>query len=156
MSFRDKITNTTEISYFEGAIPVNYKYTVGIAGDAFFRAIMKKGDFVASKCPDCGRMNIYPTSFCEECFAEITDYVSVGTTGELYSFTECTRDFQGKEHKEPHLIGMVKFDGVEGAIVHRLKIPKADLKIGMKVKAKLQPANKRVGSVDDILYFEKA
>lgn len=156
MSFKDMITNTTNISYFEGAIPVNYKYTVGIAGNQFFQTIMKKGDFVASKCSECGRMNIYPTSYCEACFAEIKEYVSVGLKGELYSYTECTKDFKGVKYKEPHFIGLVRFEGVEGGIVHRLKIKPQDLKIGMAVKARLQPANKRVGSVDDILYFEKA
>ena len=156
MSFKDQITNTTDISYFEGAIPVNYQYTLGVAGDRFFRTLMKKGDFIASQCSECGRRNIYPTTYCEACFAEISEFASVGLQGELYSFTACTKNFEGKPHKKPHLIGLIRFEGVEGGIVHRLNIDPAELTVGIKVKAKLKPASKREGSVDDILYFEKA
>ncbi|MBU2513444.1 Zn-ribbon domain-containing OB-fold protein [bacterium] len=156
MSFKDSVTQTTKIGYFEGAIPVNYQYTFGIAGDKFFRTIMEKGDFVASKCPDCGTMAIYPLSYCEQCFAEVTEFVSVGLEGELYSFTECHYDFQGKQHVEPHIMGLIRFEGVDGGIIHRVQAGTGGLKLGMKVKAKLKPANEREGSVDDILYFEKA
>ncbi len=156
MSFKDSITQTTQIGYFEGAIPVNYQYTFGIAGDKFFRTIKTKGDFIASKCSECGSTKIYPLSYCEECFANIKEYISVGLTGELYSFTECHYDYQGIEHKEPRIMGLVKFEGVDGGIVHRVKAPPEGLKVGMKVKAKLKPKTKREGVVDDILHFEKA
>jgi uncharacterized protein len=156
MSFQDRVTQTTRLGYFEGGIPVNYQYTYGIAGDRFFQTLMKKGDFIASKCPECGVKNIYPLSYCEACFTEINEYVSVGLTGELYSYTACHSDFQGKPHAEPHLLGLIRFAGVEGGIVHRLKIAPDDLQLGMRVKARLKPAARRQGSVDDILYFEKA
>jgi len=156
MSFKDRITQTTQLGSFGGAIPVNYQYTYGLAGDRFFRALMKQGDFLASKCSECGTLNIYPLSYCEECFAEIQEFVSVGLTGELYSYTECHQDYQGKPYLQPHLLGLIRFKGVEGGIVHRLQIDPADLRLGLSVKAKLKPAAQRQGSVDDILYFEKA
>jgi uncharacterized OB-fold protein len=155
MSFKDSITQTTKIGYFEGAIPVNYQYTLGIAGDKFFRTVKTKGDFVASKCSECGSKTIYPLAYCEECFADITQYISVGLVGELYSFTESHYDYQGNKHAEPQTMGLVRFEGTGGGIIHRVKSPAGGLKIGMKVKAKLKPAAKREGSIEDILFFEK-
>jgi uncharacterized protein len=156
MSFQDRVTQTTHLGFFEGGIPVNYQYTYGIGGDRFFRTLKEEGDFIASQCPSCGVRNIYPLSYCEACFSEIKEYVSVGLMGELYSYTECLLDFQGKPHAEPHQLGLIRFAGVEGGVVHRLKIGSSELQLGMKVKAVLKPSNGREGSLDDILYFEKA
>jgi hypothetical protein len=156
MSFKDQITQTTSLGYFEGQIPINYKYTMGVAGELFFRKIMEKGEFIASKCSECDTKTIYPLIYCENCFAEIKEYVSVGLEGELYSWTECYSDYQGNHYDKPHQMGMVKFPGIEGGIIHRLNIDTAEIMIGMKVIAILKPAKQRKGSIDDILYFKKA
>ena len=155
MSFKETITKTTNCSYFEGEIPVNYQYTFGIAGDKFFKTIKDKGDFIASKCSECGKLYIYPLIFCEECFSETSEYVSVGLEGELYSYTESYYDFQGTNYDKPHTIGLVKFRGVEGGIIHRINIDSSELCIGMSVAAKLKSPKERNGSIEDILYFEK-
>ncbi len=154
--FKELIAKNTELGFFEGEIPVNYQYTLGIAGDRFFSTLKEKGDFIASKCPDCGRLFVPPSLFCEECFVEIKEYVSVGLEGELYSFTESHYDFQGKKLDKPQLMGLVKFKGCAGGIINKLNVMYAEARIGMRVKAVLKPAGKRTGSVDDIVGFEKA
>ncbi|MBM3287038.1 MAG: Zn-ribbon domain-containing OB-fold protein [Candidatus Eisenbacteria bacterium] len=156
MSFQEQIKKTTSLGFFEGQVPLNYKYTMGVAGERFFQTLRDKGDFIASKCPECGTMAIYPLIYCEECFAEIKDYVSVGLTGELYSWTECSSDFKGARHEKPHLLGMVRFQGVQGGIIHRLDVPLSEIAIGMKVIAVLRPSSQRKGSLDDIQCFKKA
>lgn len=156
MSFKEAITNTTMLGHFEGQIPVNYQYSCGVAGEMFLRTIMEKGDFIASRCPECGTRAIYPLMYCENCFAEITEYVSVGLEGELDTWTACAMDFQGKHHAEPHYIGLVRFAGVEGGIIHRLGIKPEEIRAGMKVKAKLKAQKERTGGIDDIVCFEKA
>ncbi len=156
MSFKDSITKTTKIGYFEGAIPVNYQYTFGMAGDKFFSEVKDKGDFLASKCPECGVMYIYPQIYCDDCFCEISEFVSVGTEGELYSATESHFNNHGDPHDKPRMMGLIRFPGVKGGIVHRLNINTSEICLGMRVKAKLKPQKERQGSIDDILYFEKA
>ena len=155
MSFKDSITKTTELSYFKGAIPVNYQYTYGIAGDKYFRAILEKGEFVASVCQSCGAKMIYPLIYCEECYSEIQTYESVGSEGELYSYTACCSDHEGHSHQEPHMIGLIKFKGVNGGVIHRLNIPPEDLEMGMKVVAKFRPLKDRTGNIEDLICFEK-
>ncbi len=156
MSFKESIQLNTQLGYFEGEIPVNYQYTLGIAGTKFFETLMNEGQFVASECKTCGVKTIYPLIYCEECFSAIDTYVPVGLEGELYSFTKCYRDYQGKEYQTPHLIGLIRFEGIKGGIIHRLGIDDKEVHIGMKVKAKLKPAKERNGTLEDILYFEKS
>ncbi|HSV97271.1 MAG TPA: hypothetical protein VLM75_10095 [Spirochaetota bacterium] len=156
MSFKESILKSTELGYFEGQVPVKYQYTLGIAGDRFFTTVMEKGDFIASECSECGTKTIYPLIYCEECFSPVEKFVSVGLEGELYSFTGCYSDFQGNRYSEAHLIGMIRFKGVKGGIIHRLKIEKGHLAMGLKVKAVLKPRKERIGGVDDILHFEMA
>ncbi len=156
MSFKESITKTTTLGYFEGAIPVNYQYTFGMAGDRFFSEVRDKGDFLASKCPDCGALYVYPQIYCDDCFSETSEFVSIGTEGLLYSATKSYRNNHGEHHKKPQMIGMVRFDGVRGGIIHRLNIEPSEICLGMKVKAKFKPQKDRQGSIDDILYFEKA
>ena len=156
MSFKDAIAKTTDCTYFEGEIPVNYQYTVGVAGDVFFSSIKDKGILTASKCSECGNLYIPPSLFCEACCGECKEYKEIGLEGELYTYTESFYDYQGKKYKKPHLIGFVRFQGVNGGIIHRLNIKNEKIEIGMKVKAKLKSAKDRTGAIDDILFFEKA
>lgn len=155
MSFKDSIQVNTQLGYFEGQIPVNYQYTLGVAGNKFFETLKQKGEFIASVCSHCGLKTIYPLIYCEDCFNPIDTYTSVGLEGELYSFTTCYRDYQGNIYDKPHVIGLIRFEGVKGGIIHRLNIDEKDLKLGIKVKAKLKPSKERTGSLDDIVYFEK-
>ncbi|MDH7552913.1 MAG: Zn-ribbon domain-containing OB-fold protein [Spirochaetota bacterium] len=155
MSFKETIQSNIQLSYFEGQIPVNYQYTLGVAGNKFFETLKQKGEFIASVCSHCGVKTIYPLIYCEECFNPIDTYVSIELEGELYSFTKCYRDYQGNTYDEPHVIGLIRFDGIKGGIIHRLNINEKDLKLGIRVKAKLKPTNKRTGGLDDIVCFEK-
>lgn len=156
MSFKDAINLNTNLGYFEGEIPVNYQYTLGVGGNKFFKNLKEKDEFIASECSKCGTKTIYPLIWCEECFAPIEKYISIGLEGELYSFTECHYDYQGNKYDKPHIIGLVRFKGIKGGIFHRIAGNYKDLQIGMKVVAKLKPKSERSGTLDDILYFEKA
>ncbi|MCX7678041.1 MAG: Zn-ribbon domain-containing OB-fold protein [Spirochaetes bacterium] len=156
MSFKETINVNTMLGYFEGEIPVNYQYTLGVGGNKFFTALMEKGEFIASECTACGVKTIYPLIYCEECFAPIEKYISLGVEGELYSFTECHYDYQGNKYDKPHVLGLVRFPGVRGGIFHRIAGNMDSLRIGMKVVAKLKPKAERSGTIDDIICFETA
>jgi len=152
--YKEKIEKNIECTSFPGQIPVNYVYTLGIAGDRFFTSIKDKGEFLASKC-SCGKKYIPAQMYCDECFSECNEYVGVPNEGEIYSYTECYYDYKGNRYEEPHLIGLIKFKGCEGGIIHRLNIERDEVKIGMKVEAVFKPVQQRQGSIEDILYFKK-
>jgi uncharacterized OB-fold protein len=155
MSFQEQIANTTDCGFFEGAIPVKYEYTMGNAGDKFFRTMMEKGEIVASRCSKCGKLYVPPSTFCEadDCFSPTSEFQPIDQTGEVYSWTESHVDMAGNRHDKPQVYAMVKFNGVEGAIIHRLNAEASNVKIGMKVKPVFKEAAKREGNMEDIQYF---
>ncbi len=153
--YKEKLEKNIECSSYPGQIPVNYVYTMGIAGEEFFKTIKDKGYFIASVCSECGKKYIPAQIYCDNCFAECNKYEEVNSVGELYSYTECFYNYKGEKYNEPHIIGLIKFEGYEGGIIHRLNIKKDDLKIGMKVEAVFKSQKQRTGSIEDILYFKK-
>jgi len=156
MSFKEMITSNTQLGYFEGEIPVNYQYTLGVAGNRFFQTLKDNDTFIASECSNCGIKTIYPLIYCEECFSPIERFVQIGLEGELYSFTESWFDYQGNRYDQAHPVVFVRFPGIKGGIIHRINKHYGELTIGMKVRAKLKPKKERSGTIDDIECFELA
>lgn len=153
MSLEEKITKASELTAWEDGIPVHYLYTYGVAGEKFFRGIMEKETFLATKCSACNTTYVPPRIYCEKCFAELKDYSDVGTTGEVHSFTVCHKDMSGKTLPKPKVIVFVKIDNTNGGIVHELDCSPDKAKIGMKVKAVFKDKSSRTGGITDIVCF---
>jgi uncharacterized OB-fold protein len=146
----EKITNETKIGINHDHIPLNYKYTAGVAGDRFLQ-LLKRGKFQASHCPRCNKLYLPPKIFCKDCFSQLNEWKDVREeSGFLYSFTSVVN---AKGRRE--LVALVKFDGVEGGILGKLKSSREEPKIGMKVKPVFKQKSERVGDLSDIEYFEK-
>jgi uncharacterized protein len=146
----EKITTETKIGILEDHIPLNYKYTAGVAGDRFLQ-LLKQGKFQASHCSTCNKFYLPPKIFCKECFSQLNEWKDVPEdSGYLYSFTSVA-NAQGKKD----LIALVKFDGVEGGLIGKLKSSKEEPQIGMKVKPVFKQKDERSGDLSDIEYFEK-
>ena len=93
----------------EGYFPVYYKYTVGLAGEKFFREIKENGLLVASRCTACNLNYIPPRIYCERCMSKLDDYVQIETVGTVETFTLCRQDSDGKELQEPVGVALVRF-----------------------------------------------
>ena len=139
---------------WRGDLPVTSRYTYGLAGEKFFRALKDDGVIVGTVCRKCDRTYVPATAFCERCLAELTEWVDVGLTGELHTFTRLFVDDAGRPLKEPELVGFVKFG--DGGLVHKLQADPDSLEIGMKMEAVLKPKGKRIGSILDIEHFKPA
>jgi uncharacterized OB-fold protein len=135
-----------------GSLPVTSRYTYGLAGERFFRALKDEGKIMGSKCPDCEHTYVPGTVFCERCMAELNEWVDVGLEGELHTFTLLFVDYEGKPLDEPELVGFITFG--DGGIVHKLKVDPDGLEIGMRMKAVLKAKDKRTGSILDIEHFK--
>jgi uncharacterized OB-fold protein len=58
--------------------------------------------------------------------------------------------------KEPTVYAMVKMDGANGGLVHKLgEVNLKELEINMTVEAIFKPKAKREGPINDIEYFRK-
>jgi uncharacterized protein len=153
MSFLE--THPEAVRSWEGEMPVTNRYTYGLAGEKFFRAIKDEGRILGTRCSRCERTYVPAVTFCERCFNETTEWVDVGLTGEVHTFTLVYEDADGKTLEKPELVAFVHF--ADGGLVHRLgEIDPQMVKIGMKVEAVFKPAEEREGSILDILHFKPA
>ena len=138
---------------WHGNLPVTSRYTYGLAGERFFLAIKEEGKIFGTYCPKCERTYVPATLFCERCLSELDEWVDVGTTGEVHTFTLLYENYDGSPRIEPELIAFVSFG--DGGIIHRLgNIAPEDVKIGMQVEAVFKDQEDREGSILDIVYFK--
>ena len=137
---------------WHGNLPVTSRYTFGLGGERFFRAIKDEGKFLGTHCPKCERTYVPGTIFCERCLGKLDEWVDVGTTGEIHTFTLLYENYDGSLRDEPEIVAFISIG--DGGIVHRISdIEPEDLEIGMQVEAVLKPKSDREGSILDILHF---
>lgn len=138
-----------------GTMPITHRYTPGIAGERFFRALAEDGVFLATRCAACGITYCPARIFCERCFAELDldAAVAVGPRGTLISATVVHIDLAGRPLPEPVGVGLVRLDGADTVLLHRLTPEAAALGLGEAVEAVLKPAAERVGALGDVIAF---
>lgn len=154
----EKQTDPTSPMHWRGDMQADYMYTNGVAGDRFFRHLMEKDTFLATKCKKCGKVLFPARLYCEDCFQEISegDWLEVPATGTVRVFTVAAINAHGKKMEEPKIIALIDIDKTDGALLGIIKTK--DLKrdfCGVKVKAVFKPKEKREGTLKDILYFEE-
>ena len=145
--------NSQAPGIWSDTLPVSNRYTYGLAGERFFRALKDEGKIVGSPCTKCGIVYVPGRLFCERCLGELTEWIDVGLVGELHSFTFLFVDYDGSPREEPEIVVFIKFG--DGCLVHKLSIENPDeIWIGMPVEAVLKPTLQREGSILDILVFK--
>ncbi len=138
---------------WRGDLPVSSRYTFGLAGERFFRALKDEGVIYGSHCPRCEVTYVPARIFCERCMAELDDWRDVGTRGEVHTFTLLFVDLDGGLMDEPELVAFVRIE--DGGLVHRLgEVDPEEVYIGMPVEAVLKPKEEREGSITDLAYFK--
>lgn len=135
-----------------GNLPVTSRYTYGLAGEKFFRAIKDDAKILGTHCPKCERTYVPAALFCERCLSELDEWIDVGTTGEVHTFTLLYENYDGSARATPEVVAFVKFG--DGGLVHRLgEIEPEAVEIGMTVEAVFKEAAEREGAITDILHF---
>ena len=156
MALTERMQDTRDVGYWTGQIPLEYIYTFGRAGEAFFRSIKDRGVFIGAKCEACDMVYVPPRVYCEKCFAKIEDdYIDVPSQGEVYTYTLLIKNLDGTEKEEPVIMAMINLEGTDGGVVHVLgDVSPEDVYIGLPVEAVLKPEGEREGGILDILYFK--
>jgi uncharacterized OB-fold protein len=135
-----------------GELPVTSRYTFGMAGERFFRAIKEEGKIYGSRCATCEITYVPGRQFCERCMDELNEWLDVGTQGEVHTFTLLYENLDGSTREEPEIVAFVRIG--DGGIVHRLDdVNYEEVTIGMTVEAVFKPKSKRQGSILDIQHF---
>ena len=138
-----------------GEIPLTSVYTSGIGGQIFFRALKIQGKLIGTRCGPCRQVYVPARSFCERCFAELTEQVEVKRTGRLVSYTICNIGHDGARLQSAQTLALVQLEGATTVMVHRLlnAAQPGTIKIGCAVEAVIKPKAKRTGSILDIEGF---
>ena len=137
---------------WRGNLPVTSRYTYGIAGEKFFRAMKEDGRILGTYCLKCERTYVPAVLFCERCLSELDNWIDVGTVGIIHTFTLLYENYNGTASDDPDIIALISFG--DGGLIHRLgEIEPEDVAIGIPVEAVFKDPADREGSIQDILHF---
>ncbi|MEJ5378374.1 MAG: Zn-ribbon domain-containing OB-fold protein [bacterium] len=156
MAITERIAKTTDLGAWRGEIPMEYIYTMGRAGEKFFRAIKEKGQLLGTRCEKCDLVYVPPRIYCEECMARLeNNYLEVSTKGVVHTFTLCYEGIDGNKLDNPQLVAMINLEDTDGGLVHFLgEVEPKDVYIGIPVEAVFKPKKDRRGDILDIKYFK--
>ena len=157
MGFLEKQTDPTSPMHWRGDMQADYFYPSGIAGDKFFKHLMEKDTFLATKCKPCNKVLFPPRLYCEDCFEEISDedWMEVPASGKVKLFTKATLNAHGVKMEEPKVIALIDIDNTDGAMLGIIKTNELNKDFsGVRVKAVLRPKDNREGTLKDILYWQ--
>lgn len=148
-----------ELIVLKRNISIGMTYATGPVMGEFLEALMEK-KILANVCPRCGRKQLPPREVCAECRCRADELVEVGPEGVLVFidviYYSSPDPLTGRTRPTPYGDIRVLLDGCRGrdTFWHLLKPGDLD---GVKYGDRLRPvwAERRTGSIEDILYFEK-
>ena len=140
----------------EGKLALPYQYFAGAVGSKFLISLRDDRKILGQRCPTCEKVLIPPRQTCERCFADLTEsWVELGSEGVVTNFTVIRYEEPHQPLKPPYVLALIKLDGADTPMAHILGgIDPEKVQTGMRVKAVF--AEKRIGSLMDIAYFQPA
>jgi uncharacterized OB-fold protein len=155
MGSTEHIERVTDLRAWPGDFPVSHLYTMGIAGERFFRELKDSGRFLGTRCAVCEHVYLPPSLFCPRCFAALEEWNEVGPQGVVRAVTTAHRGVDGSPLREPETLALIQLDGADDLLVHRIE--EADgVSIGDQVKPVLKDGDERKGSILDVRFFRPA
>lgn len=154
MSLLYRVQHSRDALAWEGEMPITSRYTAGLAGERFFREIKDNARFMGTWCPQCDVTYVPPRLYCEQCFAQLKEWVEVPSAGMVHTFTTVHLGLDGKPLSEPQMIAFVQLDETDGGLVHYLgEVEPEEVCIGLYVEAVFKDEEERKGGILDIAYF---
>ena len=152
----DKIGQTRNMRQVAGNIPIHHRYTLGVAGERFFRALRDEARLLAAPCARCDTALLPPKMYCARCFQETgDDWVEIAGPGRVATYTMLHYDLDGEPLAEPQIVALVQWPGIRGGLLHRIGgVDPAAVHTGMAVEPVW--ADHRTGALSDIAHFRPA
>jgi uncharacterized OB-fold protein len=152
----DKIGQLQRTRQVRGEMPIYHRYTLGVAGERFFKAMRDDRQILASPCPKCHDWLLPPKMYCQKCFEETSEqWEPLSGPGYIRSFTVVHRSLEEEPLEVPEVVILVSWEGTRGGLVHQLRgVGPAGVSLGMAVEPVW--ADQRVGSMSDISHFRPA
>jgi len=108
---------------------------VTLESKPFFDAAAE-GKFLIKRCSACGEAHWYPRTICPFCHSDKTVWEESQGEGVIYSFSILRKSPSG-----PYALAYVTLDEGPNVLTNILDVAPEDVKIGMRVKVKLQPTD---------------
>lgn len=153
MTFLERTTRPEALRAWVGDMEADYLYTSGVAGERFFTALRDAGKIMAATCTSCDVTYLPPRMYCEACLGPLTEWKAVREPATVETVTVAHLDERGRRLEAPEVWAILRWKGVRGGLVHRLAVPPAKAKAGMKVRPVLRPPRERRGQITDIRHF---
>ncbi len=143
------------VEKWRGGIPVTWQYTAGVAGQKSLAALKYTGELLGTRCQPCAQVYLPARLFCERCFAELSEEVSVKPEGVIRSFTICYVGHDDRQLDRPYVLALVELDGATTLFLHRVVNvdDPSQISIGDRVEVVLRSESGRRGSILDIEGF---
>ena len=151
----EHIERVTELRAWPGEFPVSHLYTMGVAGERFFRELKANGRLLGTRCADCAHVYVPPSIFCPRCFAALEEWREVGPQGTVRAITTAHRGVEGDVLEAPETLALIQLDGADDLLAHRIGETN-NIEIGARVEPVLEEAAQRRGSILDVRYFRPA
>jgi uncharacterized OB-fold protein len=136
----------------EGRIKVPYRWYVGETGSRFLVALRDRCEIWGTRCPTCNKVYVPPVKSCRECFRLLEEWVPVGGTGVVESFTVARQPDPMFNLEPPVVYGLIRLGNASGSLIHFIgEVEPEDVRVGMRVQAVF--AGERSGNILDIRYF---
>jgi hypothetical protein len=145
-----------EVVVVDHAVRAEYAWDAGVAIGRYL-AGLREGRILARSCRQCRRVLVPPRMFCELCFRPTDEWVKVGQTGVVGTFSICHVAWDMQPLDVPELPAVIEIDGASTGmgILHKLgNVEPGDVRAGMAVRAVWKPAPERTGSILDIRFWE--
>lgn len=144
------------IKVTSGDMEQPFQWSAGRWGSKFLVELRDNKKFMGIKCPKCGVVYGIPRQVCRTCFVEMDDWVELGDTGTLVTFTVLGFGFidpdTGVQKPVPYTCAFIKLDGADTSMAHFIDdTDQSKLRIGMRVKAVFE--DERKGSLLDVKHF---
>lgn len=156
MTFPEQTPDPDHFVQWAGDMEADYVYTMGVAGERFFRALKDDGEILAATCVECDRTWLPPRIYCPGCFKGLDpdDFAPVDGTATVRFATAERLDIDRDEIDDPDALALIGFDGIEGGLLHRVLADPSEVEPGTEVRPVLKPEGERDGLITDIEGFE--
>ncbi|QIX26822.1 DNA-binding protein [Nocardioides sp. JQ2195] len=144
--------SSSEARTLSAPVRVSFDYTrsVGPVLGRFFDGL-RKGLLLAGRTRD-GEVILPPPEFDPATLEPITEVTEVGPEGTVQSWTWVPEPVAEQPFDRPFAWALILLDGATAPFLHALDTPYADLRVGMRVRARWSA--ERVGAITDIECFE--
>jgi uncharacterized OB-fold protein len=135
----------TEQMIFHQRIRLPYRYTAGVAQRAALEGLAA-GVLRGSRCEPCAIVLAPARPYCPRCSGATGAIVDLSDAGVLEGWT--TRSHGGTAVT----FGLIRLDGADSALLHRVDAARGRLAPGLRVKARW--SSTRRGEITDVEAFE--